>query len=372
MKQLITITLLSMLLLAACAQQAEVPAEKVDGPIKIGAVLPLTGTASPYGQNARQGIDLAIEEINAAGGINGRQIEIIYEDDATDPVKSLTATKKLIEVDEVQTIIGGVWDFLANAVIPEIDQKKVLLISPSALIDTITQKSPYFFVAHSPVALNQEIFEDYLMQLPHKTVAAIVVNNPWGIAHLETLKDAVVATNSTLVDERLVQNFDSNDISTELTKFKQLGPDAIFVALNFNDMANLMKKKIELSIHGSILAHENFISAITEGRIPASYSENVTIFKYSPASQEFTDKFIKKYEKNPEFVGDIAYDIVYSLKYSIETHDDSAEGIRQGLHEIEFEGASGRIYFGPNNYPSNKVPILMKFSNGELVEVNLS
>lgn len=355
-----------LLLLAACTPQQQ------SEEIKIGAVLPLTGTAAPYGENARQGIDLAVKEINAAGGINDRQIEIIYEDDATDPAKSLTATKKLIEVDEAQIIIGGVWDFLANAIIPEIDQKKTLLISPSALIDTITQTSPYFFVAHSPVALNHKIFEEYLEQLPNKTVAAIVINNPWGLAHLETLKKAISATNSKLVDERIVQNFDGNDISTELTLINKHKPDAIFAALNFNDMAMLAKKRKELNIHSAVLAHENFAGSVADGRIPISQSENVTIYKYGEPSQEFIDKFFKEYGKHPAFVGDIAYDIVYALKYAIEKHDESAEGVRAGLHEIEFDGASGHIYFGPNNYPSNKKPVLMKFSGGKLVEVDLS
>ena len=83
MKTKILVGIFVLLFLAACAQQAEIPVQKTEEPIKIGAALPLTGVASPYGQNARQGIDLAVEEINAAGGIDGRQIEIIYEDDAT-------------------------------------------------------------------------------------------------------------------------------------------------------------------------------------------------------------------------------------------------------------------------------------------------
>ena len=326
--------------------------------IKIGAALPLTGVASIHGQNERQGIDLAVKEINSAGGIDGKKIEIIYEDDTSQPPETLTAVKKLIELDNVEVIIGGTWDILANAAIPEIDQQQVVLLSPSALPDTVTQESPYFFSVHSPVSINQKAVEGFIDDNSIKTVGILVVNNPWGIAHNNMFKAAIQESGATFTEERIVQNFDNNDLSTELADFKNSEVDAIFTAINFNDMALLGRKLVELNIESKVLAHSNFKSTIEAGRLPIEAGEGVTVFKFSEPSQEFIDNFEQEYGRIPEIYSDIAYDTVYIIKEVIENYGYSSEEILQGLKQVDFQGASGRIYFGENNYPMNKQPIL--------------
>ncbi|MCH7568619.1 MAG: ABC transporter substrate-binding protein [Nanoarchaeota archaeon] len=335
--------------------------------IKIGAILPLTGIASIHGQNERQGIDLAVKEINEAGGINGKPIEIIYEDDQTNPAKSLISYNKLIDVNGVEVVIGGTWDILANAIIPESEKKQVVILSPSALPDTLEQESPYFFSMHSPVAVNQEVFEKFIIDNAIERVGIIVVNNPWGLAHLDTFKKAIENTDATVVEERILQSFDNNDISTDLSILKDLDVDSIFVTINFNDMALFGKKRIELGIGSKILAHSNFASSIEAGRLSIELSEGVTIFRFSEPSQEFIEKFSLEYGKTPEIYSDIAYDTVYVIKNAIEKYGYSSDGIIRGLREVDLSGTSGQIYFGNNNYPANKQPVLEIISNGEFV-----
>ena len=111
------------------SQKPETPPAAAE-PIKIGAVLSLTGPAAPHGENEKMGIDLAVTEINNTGGILGRPLKIIYEDDQTSPVQTVTSTTKLITIDKVEAIIGGTWDFLINAAAPVIREKKKILITP--------------------------------------------------------------------------------------------------------------------------------------------------------------------------------------------------------------------------------------------------
>ncbi len=337
--------------------------------IKIGVVLPLTGIASIHGQNERQGIDLAVKEINDAGGINGKKLELIYENDETQPQKTLTSVKKLAEIDNVLVVIGGSWDILANAVIPELDKEKIVLLSPSALPDTITQTSPYFFSVHSPVAVNKNAVEGFIKNNNIKTVGVLVVNNPWGIAHLSMFKSAINATNANLVKEIIVQNFDNNDLSTELTIFKDLNVDAIFITLNFNDMALFGRKRIELNITSRILAHSNFASTIEAGRLPIDVAEGVVVFRFSKPSQDFIEEFSKEYGKPPEIYSDIAYDTVYLIKFAIENCGYNSESIRICISKVNFTGTSGQIYFGDKYYPENKQPVLEVVSNGTFVVI---
>lgn len=357
------ITIIVLVILGIIILNITFSPSKTTDEIKIGVILPLTGIASLHGQNEKQGIDLAVEEINKAGGINGRSIKIIYEDDQTDSKRTVLSLSKLAEIDKVTIVIGGTWDILANAIIPEATKKKIVVLSPSALPDTLEQESPYFFSVHSPVAVNQEIFEQYIRENNVKTAAILNVNNPWGIAHRDTFRKAAANTGVDILEERTIMGFDNNDIATDMTLIKAKNPDMIFVTLNFNDMALFGKKRVELDMKSKILAHSNFASTIEGGRLPKELGEGVTIFQYSEPSESFIKKFKEKYEKAPEIYSDIAYDTIYILKEVIEKEGVEPDNVIKGIREIKLQGVSGEIYFGNNNFPENKRPILQIITN---------
>lgn len=340
-------------------------------PITIGAVLPMTGIAAVYGENEKNGIDLAVKEINEAGGIAGRKLRIIYEDDQTEPKNTVSAIQKLIAVDKVEIVIGGTWDFLANAAIPVIHENKKVLITPSALPDTLETKSPYVFIMHSPVAIHQSVFENFLSQFDSGKVATIVVNNPWGLAHLETYKKAIAATNNVLIKEIILPQFDNNDIQRELTLIKSLAPDVLLVTMNLSDSAVFARKQAELRIIAKILAHENLANTYYEGNVAGNYLEGITIFKFSAADSAFTARYEEVYGEKPSTYADTAYDAVYVIKQAIENMNGAtdAESIRTGLKKItNYKGASGAIDLSVNNFPANKVPVLETFKNGAFVK----
>ena len=115
--------------------------------IRIGVVASLTGPGSFYGENIRAGAELAAHEINQAGGVKGQPLEIIFEDDATNPKQTVSAARKLIDVDEVLAIVGVQWDFLANAAAPVAQEKETVIISAAAPFDSIREENqnPYMF-----------------------------------------------------------------------------------------------------------------------------------------------------------------------------------------------------------------------------------
>ncbi|RKZ20523.1 hypothetical protein DRQ23_08955 [bacterium] len=113
--------------------------------IKIGAILVLTGPDAKAGQSAREGIELAVNEINSAGGIKGNLLEIVYEDDAGDPAKAVSAAKKLIDIDKVPAVIGPMWSSSVLAVAPIAEKKKVVILSPTASAPSITKAGDYIF-----------------------------------------------------------------------------------------------------------------------------------------------------------------------------------------------------------------------------------
>jgi urea transport system substrate-binding protein len=114
--------------LLCCAGIANAPIAKSAEPIRIGAVLPFSGGVELYGRQAKLGIDMAVKEINAGGGILGRPVEVIYEDDKTDPDAALAATRKLIEHDGVLVVVGPITSRNLNAIAPAVEALKTPLL----------------------------------------------------------------------------------------------------------------------------------------------------------------------------------------------------------------------------------------------------
>jgi urea transport system substrate-binding protein len=114
--------------LMCCAWITTTTSASCAEPIKIGAVLPFSGGVELYGRQAKLGLDLAAKEINAAGGILGRPVEVIYEDDKTDPAAAVDATRKLIERDGVLAVIGPITSRNLDAMAPVIESAKTPLL----------------------------------------------------------------------------------------------------------------------------------------------------------------------------------------------------------------------------------------------------
>ncbi len=335
--------------------------------IKIGAVLSLTGIAQNHGQNNREGIDLAVKEINESGGVNGKEIKVIYEDDATDSKNTVTIVHKFIDIDNVDVIIGPTWDFLANAAIPVIDKGKKVTITPSVLGDTIEVTSPYFFSTFSPVAFKQKTVEKFLGEFRNQKIGIMIINSPWAVAHLETYKKAILATNNLLVKEIILSEFDNNEMSTELAILKDLNLDAILVCLNDYDSVNFLKKVKELDIQAKILGNEHFGDILKNGLLDMDTADGVYFTDLSLPSEDFITKFKEVYKKEPGLYSDTAYDTVYLIAKVIEEYGRDSESIRQGLKKIKYNGVSGEISFSENNYSSNKEFELILIKNGQFV-----
>ena len=138
MKKILIILLLLIVLtlFTACNQKEE--------SIKIGVLGVTSGFGAYYGQQQAKGLEIAKDEINQAGGINGKKIELIYEDSAANPQTAVTAVQKLINVNRVKYIIGDSWISTTSAIVPITNQAEVILISPVTMLDSLSQDDLFF------------------------------------------------------------------------------------------------------------------------------------------------------------------------------------------------------------------------------------
>ncbi|MCX6715796.1 MAG: penicillin-binding protein activator, partial [Candidatus Taylorbacteria bacterium] len=199
-----------------------------NGPIKIGFIGPLTGSASNIGQNAQSAVQIAVDEVNASGGIDGRSLQVIYEDGKCSGAPSSSAANKLINIDHVSAILGGACSGETMAFTQMAEQAKIPVLSYCSSNPSITTAGDYIF-RNYPSDNYQGVFAaKYLYNtLGKKKVAVFYSKTDWAdgikkvfIQEFANLGGQVVA------DEGFVQN--SNDVRTSITKIKVAKPDAVY------------------------------------------------------------------------------------------------------------------------------------------------
>src|SRR2546423_5646168 len=172
---ILTPFLVAVMAFSNCGKKPE------DEIIKIGCLVSTTGSGARWGQNSRKGIDLAAEEINAGGGVNGKKIQVIYEDTQTDPKTAVSAFRKLVDVDGVKTCIADVISSDVLAVAPIANEKNVPLISPGASSPEITNAGDFVFRNWPSDALQgEEAAKLAFNQLGWHKVGIFYINNEYG------------------------------------------------------------------------------------------------------------------------------------------------------------------------------------------------
>ena len=324
--------------------------------LKIGAVLPLSGDASNYGKSAQRGINLAVKEINAGGGVMGKKLEPIFEDDKAVARDGVNATQKLINVDKVPVIIGGIVSAVTLAAAPICESNKVVWLSPTSSAPAITNAGEYIFRNFPSDDLEGKVMADFLQSKGHKTVAVLQVQNDYGEGIAKVFKSNFTGKGGSIpVLEKYKQ--DESDFRSILTKVVNAKPDAIYYIGYYKDVALAAKQAREagskipfyatttvedpqfVQLGGS--AVEGVIYPLASGYDQESQDANI---------QKFTTAYKNEYHEDPGFVEAQAYDCVYLVKQAIENGKGlTGPDIQKGMAQIRnFPGTTGVTSFDQN------------------------
>ncbi|OGG79982.1 hypothetical protein A3A39_01200 [Candidatus Kaiserbacteria bacterium RIFCSPLOWO2_01_FULL_54_13] len=227
------------------------------GPIKIGASLPLTGEAASYGEMTKPGIDLAVREINDSGGIEGRPIEIVYEDDKCSSEGGSSAFNKLVAVDKVAAVIGPVCSVAASAALP-IAQKSGVPTLIIASAPGLTKIGDYIFRVYPSDSLQGKFAAEYVFNtLGKHAVAILYVKNDWGEGLKDTFNRRFTELGGTVtLSEGIVQG--RTDVRTELTKIKASSPQLIYIPLQPDSGVAVAKQAKALGINAPLFGGDFF------------------------------------------------------------------------------------------------------------------
>lgn len=323
-------------------------------PIKIGVIAPLTGNEANYGVDSVGGIEIALEEINAQGGINGRTIEIIKEDDVCSDARMATkAAQKLTDVDKVVAIVGQVCSASLLATAPIAEAAKTVVVGCCTSNPAITQAGDYIFRVWPSDALQGKDMANYVYTVAGlRTAATIYTTSDYNYALQDVFKTEFERLGGSVVAQETYAA-DAKDFRTQLTKIKTKNPEALYV-VPYGEGGLVLKQAKELGVRAKVFASETIASkevvAAAAGAADGVIYATPGFDSENPKSKLFLEKFKAKYGKEPSIavIAADAYDSMMLVAEGLKQNVTS-DAVKAYLYTVkDYDGAGGTLTIDSN------------------------
>jgi len=327
----VAIILVSLLILSlGCGKKDE-------GVIKIGVIAPLTGPIAPYGENIKDGVMLAVDEINEQGGVKGKPIRVIFEDEGKGPEAAVSSVRKLITIDHVSVIIGPATSNGVMAAAPLAESYRVVLFSPSGTSDNISDAGDYIFRNRATASQEASVFAEYIAEdLGIEKYAILRSDADYAISFADVCNRTMQESGGQLLLEETFSE-GSTDYRSQLSKIKSANPEGIFIVGVPIELGIILKQIKEIGLKAQLFS--NTIDSPEIFDIAEGSAEGLTFVTtfYDPVHgdekvREFDAKFREEYGRDSHIFGANAYDAVYILKTVIEQYGNHSEKIKDGLY----------------------------------------
>ncbi len=328
-------------------------AQNDTGPIKVGIIAPLTGDAAVYGEPARNVMQLAVDEINAAGGIGGRTINLVVEDGKCNGKDGADAAQKLVNVDKVRVIIGGFCSSESMAAVPIAAAGSVALFSNGSSNPGLTSISPFFFRDYPSDSSQGAVLAQAAHDKGWKKVAMVQEQTDYAAGIYKAFNDKFVTLGGVTVKEDFPTQ--TSDFRSVLSKLKDSKSDVLFidtqtpaVATRIMEQIQQLKWKPALIINDGISGDPATLSknaTLLEGALTAEFGVDPSNAKF----QHLISAYKAKYGVEPPYqsYAQTEYDSVYIIKDAIAAVGYNGEKIAQWAHNLSnWQGASGSVTIG--------------------------
>ncbi|MBM4274270.1 MAG: ABC transporter substrate-binding protein [Deltaproteobacteria bacterium] len=324
-------------------------------PIKVGTVVRLS-IGAEHGIPARRGVELAVAQVNAAGGIKGQKVELIVEDEKDQPKDAVNAVQKLINVDKVVALVGPMTsgNFLAAG--KSADEAKVTAITPTATTPKLSGYGAYLYRACSRIDTQSKALTDYVAQVwKPKTVGILFSNEPYGKGCAEVFgKDFEKLGIKVVAQESFMRG--SRDFKPQLIKIKEAKPDILFIPGYTPETAPAAAQARQLGMKQRILGVYGDMDEVyfqlagkqaAEGHVIAGeYDEGYDTPKNKAFKKEYYE--LAKKHKDPVNImfAALTYDSMSMILEGMKKYGPTSEGVKKFLDEMkEFDGVTGKLSF---------------------------
>lgn len=340
--------------------------------VVIGEYGSLTGSTATFGQSTHNAILMAVEEINAAGGVLGKQVKVIVEDDQSKPEEAATAVTKLINQNRVVAVLGEVASSRSLAAAPICQAARVPMISPSSTNPRVTQVGDYIFrvcFVDSFQGLVMARFAANSLKA-HRVAILYDVRNDYSVGLRVFFTQGFTALGGEIAAEQSYSEGDA-DFHAQLTQLKSVAPEAIYVPGYYTEVGTIARQARELGLTVPLLGGDGWdsprLTEIGGDAINGCYfSNHYYVDDPNPTIQKFVSGYKTKYGILPDALAALGYDAAKILLEAI-GRAGSTEGpkVRAVLAStVDFSGVTGTITIGPDRN-AIKPAVVLRVEDGK-------
>lgn len=350
--------------LALLAALCFVGCAKADtGNIKIGGIYPLSGSVAVYGVEARNGVQLAVEEINAAGGVNGRKLELIAEDDEGNPEKTVNAYKKLTTKNHAKIIIGSLTSGCTQAFTSLAQAQKVLVVAPAATAPAVTSAGNFIFRTCYTDPFQGTVGAKFAAETLAAKKAAVLYDtgNDYSVGLYENFKKGFEAAGGSVVAAESYNTGDK-DFNAQLTKIKNATPDIVYLPDYYSTVALIAKQLRAQGIMAPIVGADGWGGIVDNAGdevLNGFYSDHYAPDSPDPKVIDFVAKYKAKFNATPTSFAALGYDAMYVIKDAIiAAGSTDPEAVRAAVEKTSGSYVTGNLNFDENRNPTKRAVIL--------------
>jgi len=369
MKKIISIILIAILVLGTMALGTGCGGGTDTGDMEevlyVGLAAPLTGDSAMYGETVLAGVEFAVSEINAAGGIDGKMIELIIEDDKGDPQEAAMVAQKLAENKDIFCVIGHVNSSCTLAALPIYQEAGLTVLNTSSSAESITTMGyENFFRTVIHDGLQSPMMVRHAVEnLGHERLACIVANSDYGLGLLEGAKGAVAEFGVEIVAQELYVPLQDKDFSVQLAKINKEDPDCLLILGDYNEAGLIISQMAAAGMDIDVITPAGCSNQAMID-LAGGEAEGVYLLGYwDPERPEaVVQNFVEAYKAAhdgmvPDERNAYGYEIPYIIKKAIE-QGATKETLSDVLRDIEFEGPTGYTKFDEKGDVTEKMQMV--------------
>jgi len=342
------------------------------GPIKIGLIGPMTGDQAGIGQNEQAAVQIAVDEVNKAGGVKGRNLEVIYEDGKCSGAPASSAANKLINVDKVPVILGGVCSGETMAFAATANQGKTVVLSPCSSSPKVTDAGDYIFRNYPSDNFQGDYAAKYIYNtLAKKKAAVLYVNSDYGVGIQQVFSKSFEGLGGSVV---MNEGFDpaNKDSRTLLSKVKSSGADIIYYVGYTETSVPALKQAADLKLNIPFFGADGWDDPTIWEQAGASGEGQMYSVIASNTTGDFKTKMKEKTGSDQIIVcSPPAYDGIKILAKVMNKVGTNPEAIKNELYKTTYEGgvSTPTISFDQNGDLTTASYHVQKIVNGKSTEI---
>ena len=359
------------LIFGSCKQSGGGNAEE----IVVGEVAALTGGTATFGQSSHNGVKMAVDEINAAGGVLGKKIKLVTEDDQSKQGEAGTVAKKLVSREKIVAMLGEVASGRSLEMAPVCQKAGVPMITHASTNPKVTETGDYIFRICFIDPFQGTVMAKFALSRGWKKVAVMTdVKQDYSVGLSDFFKQYFTKNGGAIVSEQSYSSGDK-DFKAQLTAIKGSAPDAIFVSGYYNEAGLIAVQEKELGLNAPLMGGDGWDSPslvqvagkAMEGNF---FSNHFSAEDKSPVIQDFVKKYQGIYKNTPDAMAALGYDSAKVLAAALtKAGNTDGKAVRDAIAQTkDFQGVTGKITLDEKRN-ATKPAVILTIKDGKFVYV---